>query len=204
MRIILIRHGQTFHNLYGIAQGQFDSILTDQGRKQAEKTANLLKRGSFNPIRIISSDLSRAVDTCDPILKLFPELKLEVTRELRELDIGIYESQYKEKINEERTKNGEFMNPEGGEVYNQSKERITSFYNSIIDKQIDGDILVVTHRGVILELLNNLGYEIKRGEIKNTDVFSIEITEANEVKVEKVSFKNEKEGKDLETKIPRS
>ncbi len=64
-RLILIRHGETDWNVEGRWQGQIDVPLNDRGREHARQVAvNLADEG----IQVIySSDLSRALDTAEPL-----------------------------------------------------------------------------------------------------------------------------------------
>ncbi len=62
MRLWLVRHGETGHNLEGVFQGQLDTPLTANGERQARNTADgLANIVQFD--RIYCSDLSRALDT---------------------------------------------------------------------------------------------------------------------------------------------
>lgn len=60
-RLILLRHGRTGWNHDGRIQGQLDSALDDTGRAQAAVAASQL--AELDPVAIVSSDLTRAVDT---------------------------------------------------------------------------------------------------------------------------------------------
>lgn len=86
--IYLIRHAEAEGNLYRIAQGQYDSILTDRGWRQVRA----LER-RFADIRIdavYSSDLYRTCATASAIYK--PKgLPLRRVRELREICVGDWE-----------------------------------------------------------------------------------------------------------------
>ena len=69
-RIYLIRHAEAEGNLYRIAQGQYDSLITDRGYRQIEALA-----GRFDDIPIdavYSSDLSRTCITAAAIYMVTP------------------------------------------------------------------------------------------------------------------------------------
>ncbi|MGH3586481.1 MAG: histidine phosphatase family protein, partial [Pseudonocardia sp.] len=79
-RLVLLRHGQTDHNVAGRMQGHHDSKLTEVGVEQAVHVAPEIAR--LAPDRLISSDLRRAVDTADVVaaacgrpVKLDPRLR---------------------------------------------------------------------------------------------------------------------------------
>jgi 2,3-bisphosphoglycerate-dependent phosphoglycerate mutase/probable phosphoglycerate mutase len=64
-RVVLLRHGQTDYNVAGRMQGHLDSHLTEEGREQARRAAPVIARMSLD--RMISSDLTRAVDTAEEV-----------------------------------------------------------------------------------------------------------------------------------------
>lgn len=66
-RIYIVRHGQTYINRYNKMQGWCDTPLTDQGIAGAEQAGEALKDVPFDIA--LSSDLKRANDTCDVIIK---------------------------------------------------------------------------------------------------------------------------------------
>lgn len=87
-RIYLIRHAEAEGNLYRIAQGQYDSIITDRGRRQIEA---LKKR--FENIHIdavYSSDLYRTCATARAVY-IPKHLPLHKCKELREICVGDWE-----------------------------------------------------------------------------------------------------------------
>jgi broad specificity phosphatase PhoE len=86
--LYLVRHGETDHNLSGLAMGHVDSPLNERGHRQARQTADWLRR---HPVaRIVSSDLSRARDTAAPLAASLG-LAVEADPRLRELSFGIFE-----------------------------------------------------------------------------------------------------------------
>nr|WP_239028335.1 histidine phosphatase family protein [Pseudonocardia acidicola] len=84
-RLILLRHGQTDYNVAGRMQGHIDSQLTDEGRTQVARAARELAR--FGADRLISSDLSRAVDTADQVAAV-TGLPVKLDSRLRETHLG--------------------------------------------------------------------------------------------------------------------
>ena len=66
-RVLLWRHGRTGHNHSGRFQGQLDIGLDEIGQEQAQRGARLLagQIAEFGPgpVRLVSSDLSRAYAT---------------------------------------------------------------------------------------------------------------------------------------------
>lgn len=65
--IYLVRHGQTIINKYDKIQGWCDTPLTDKGIADAKHAGEVLKNVPFDIA--LSSDLGRAVDTCNYIIE---------------------------------------------------------------------------------------------------------------------------------------
>jgi glucosyl-3-phosphoglycerate phosphatase len=90
-RVLLLRHGRTAYNAEARFQGQLDIPLDEVGLGQAKRVADTLA-GELDggPVRIISSDLSRASQTADA---LADRLGVDVTLEprLREIYAGGWE-----------------------------------------------------------------------------------------------------------------
>lgn len=89
-QLILVRHGETTHNVEGIAQGWGDSELSDRGRDQTIRLAQRLK--SFAPDAIFSSPLKRALTTAQSIAEV-TALDVRIIDELREMNYGRWEGQ---------------------------------------------------------------------------------------------------------------
>lgn len=88
-QLILVRHGETLHNVAGIAQGWADSELSDRGREQVGRLGERLRR--HNPDALFSSPLGRAMTTAQAISDI---LGLPITQleDLREMSYGGWES----------------------------------------------------------------------------------------------------------------
>lgn len=84
--LLLVRHGETEWSRAGRHTGRSDLPLTEEGRRQAEQVRFRLEGRTFE--RVLSSPLSRALDTCR--LAGFGE-QAELRDELLEWDYGAYE-----------------------------------------------------------------------------------------------------------------
>ena len=87
-KLYLIRHAEAEGNLYRIAHGQYNSILTDRGMEQVEA---LRRRFADEQIdAVYSSDLCR---TCTTATALYVPRKLPLhkRRDLREYHMGVWE-----------------------------------------------------------------------------------------------------------------
>lgn len=90
--IYLVRHGQTYYNIYNKLQGWSNSPLTDKGKKDAVQVANKLKDTHFDAA--FCSDLPRAIETCRTILTINEASSVKspiVSPFFREEFYGVYE-----------------------------------------------------------------------------------------------------------------
>ena len=76
-RLLLVRHGETEWNRQTRFQGQIDVPLNDNGRKQSQKAAELLKDVPID--FAVSSPMLRPKETAEIILKQHPICAVRVT-----------------------------------------------------------------------------------------------------------------------------
>lgn len=164
MRLFLVRHGETKENRDGIIQGQTYGELSKLGRLQAIKIALRLKEEKFDHVYV--SDLRRAVDTAQEILRFHNGVPVSFHKELREQNLGLLEGKPINSLMEEiKRQEVDFLSfiPPDGESVREMNRRVCGFYRSILEKHKDHKILVVTHGGVIiLMLLHIFGWDISR------------------------------------------
>ncbi|KAL9115245.1 MAG: hypothetical protein Q9227_001039 [Pyrenula ochraceoflavens] len=67
MKLLLIRHAETEHNVQGLLAGVTDSALTNHGVLQTHKLGQHLATNGFNIAKIYTSDLKRARMTAEAI-----------------------------------------------------------------------------------------------------------------------------------------
>ncbi|TDQ37410.1 histidine phosphatase family protein [Aureibacillus halotolerans] len=84
--ITLVRHGLSTWNAEGRAQGHCDAPLHSTGRKQARCVAKRLVETPWNAF--YSSDLPRAKETAEIIVKEFGQHTISEDARLREVDCG--------------------------------------------------------------------------------------------------------------------
>ena len=87
-RLILWRHGQTDHNAQERVQGRVDIPLNDDGLAQARMAAPAL--AALEPDRIVSSPLTRAIQTAD-ILAGLTGVAVVTDTDLTERSFGVWE-----------------------------------------------------------------------------------------------------------------
>ncbi|HEX6097899.1 MAG TPA: histidine phosphatase family protein [Thermoanaerobaculia bacterium] len=86
--LILVRHGETVHNVNRITQGWSDSELSERGREQVLRLAERLK--DHKPTALYSSPLGRAMSTAQAIADA-TGLEIVPLDDLREMNYGRWE-----------------------------------------------------------------------------------------------------------------
>lgn len=96
--LYLFRHGETEDNKNKIFSGRHDAKLTDEGINQAKVLAKKLKDKKIDVG--IYSNVSRAKNTLDEVLKFHPKTQREAADLLLERDYGDLTGTSKEKLNQ--------------------------------------------------------------------------------------------------------
>ncbi len=163
-RVILLRHGQTDYNVDGRMQGHLDSHLTPTGHEQAAVAAPVL--AELAPDRLISSDLSRAVDTAE-LVGAACGLPVKFDPRLRETHLGRWQGYTVAEIDREypgaiatwRSDPG--WAPPAGESRIAVVARARPVVDELDAELADSDdrsetVLLVAHGGVIAGLVTGL------------------------------------------------
>lgn len=165
MRIWLIRHGETEHNLRGVFQGQLDTVLTEHGQEQARLTARALDQIEFDGI--FSSDLQRAYQTAEALAE-GRDVEVRPDARLRELHYGVLQgiaySDFRDVLREHGVDDwgpGVFSDrgvaPPQGESLDDLIRRIDDFMSDILaDAHDRSDVAIVTHGGTIRTIMTDL------------------------------------------------
>ena len=157
MKLIIVRHGETFENAKGIAQGQYNSQLNDNGIEQAKKIALRLKEIHIDVA--YASDLDRAARTCEEILRFHPHTPYIKTPALREQAKGILEGKTREEralMPKDRSIPDHLWRPEGGERIVDVWDKVIGLIEDIAKQYPDKTILIVSHGGPIACILTYL------------------------------------------------
>lgn len=166
LNVYLLRHGQTSWNADGNRYcGRTDLPLTGLGTEQANAVFKQLTSISFNAV--YSSPLQRAFKTAQ-----IASGNKEVIKDQRliEADFGNWEGKTREQFMEEdpllwdawsndptKTKAGGT-----GETAMEVIERVDTFFSSLLQEKVSGNILVVAHNAVNrFYLAYKLGMKIK-------------------------------------------
>lgn len=153
-RVLLVRHGQSEWNAEGRWQGQADPPLTDLGRLQAREAARAL--GAVDAVW--ASDLRRAVETATIVADHLGVGPVVVDPDLRERDAGEFSgltrleiaARYPGYLDDGRR-------PPGWEPDEALLARALRAVRAIAAEIPGGDVLVITHGGLVYALEQHLG-----------------------------------------------
>ncbi|MFT8807921.1 histidine phosphatase family protein [Gluconobacter sp.] len=154
-----LRHGETNWNRQGLAQGRTDIQLNETGKQQAiqagETLAALFRNGQKPFERIISSPLTRALDTAKTVQRIILDscglrMPLHVDNNLQEVCFGVQEGTpmgdwYKPWIEDG------FI-PEAAESFRALTERASSAVNQALT---DPDVPLIVAHGALFRGLRS-------------------------------------------------
>jgi broad specificity phosphatase PhoE len=179
---VLIRHGQSTWNREHRIQGQLDPPLSNEGRRQAELVGRRLSGRSF--AGFYSSDLKRALETAELIGTAIGARPQSETS-LREIFLGDWEGLRTEEIAERFpeawarwVEEPDWDVVPGGEGAALFDARVAGTLDDIFRRHAHGDVLVVTHGGVIQVALHRIVGRPPQGlfpfKIQNASISLIE------------------------------
>lgn len=152
-----VRHSESTANVDGVSAGWSDVPLTDKGWRQAREVADQIKDASLNFDMIISSPLSRALDTAKVIARVngLPESNIVILPELKEKTSGSLELG---PLHDIFNKTEEQLKELGGENAQIFQERVEKALQAIREiSQGRNTVLVVAHSGIykMAEVITN-------------------------------------------------
>ena len=154
MKLILIRHGKTAANDLHLYCGKTDIGLSDNGIKELENIKYAL---DITGMRVITSGKKRCEQT---LLLLFGDVPHESDPAFCEMDFGAFEMRsYEEMKNDEDyiawiSGDNEKNVAPGGESGEIMQKRVFEGLDRLIKD--GGDVLLVTHGGVIAAIMQRL------------------------------------------------
>lgn len=158
-RLLVVRHGQTEWNITGRIQGSTDIDLDETGRAQVAEAAPEL--AAYEPTRIISSDLRRAVETARPIAEL-TGVAVELDKRLRERSYGPWEGLTQQEIAERfpedhrRWRTQEPLQHPEIETWSELHRRTGDAVRDIADSEVEGTAIVVCHGGSARQIIGGM------------------------------------------------
>lgn len=156
-RLLVVRHGESTWNAQSRWQGQADPPLSPLGERQAEEAAERL--AEVASIKAIwTSDLVRAKRTAELIASRLGVRRVHEEARLRERDVGSWSGLTREEI-EERWPGylAARRAPPDFEGDAELLARTTAGLGAAVDGSASGDVLVVTHGGVVRTIERSLG-----------------------------------------------
>jgi broad specificity phosphatase PhoE len=177
MQLILIRHGQTEENILDVLQGHLPGTLSEKGKEDNLRLASYL--ADYDLDHIYSSDLKRAADTADQIIKHHPNLQILFTPLLRERTYGSWEGKTRAELGVEKTHFSEWDMPGDAETVLQMQGRAAELVEMLRNKHEGKNVLLVTHGFFIRVLLSALlkkEFDLTENEPKNSSIFCIDLT----------------------------
>lgn len=147
MNLTLVRHGETEENQTKILQGHRDTSLNATGKVQSEQVAKKLSNQHFDIVYV--SDLPRAQETANYILKYHKNATIIYSNDLRERSFGIFDGQPFELFEKALLTSKQDLftfEPPQGESIKSLYARVKSFFSDIFKKYKSENILIVGHR----------------------------------------------------------
>lgn len=165
-RLLLVRHAQSEWNALGRWQGWADTPLTPLGDQQAIEAAGHLQDAGLGTRleAVVTSDLQRARRTGELISTRLGLGPVEVDRGFRERHVGEFSGLTRHEIEQrwpgilERWRQRTLTQPPGGETDDEFVGRTVEAVHRVAHGH-RGDVLVVTHGGVIRALVGHFGGE---------------------------------------------
>lgn len=157
IRVFIVRHGQTDHNVQKILQGHLDTDLNDTGRDQAQLVGSFLSRIPID--YFLSSDLTRCQQTLQSILEHQEKDTVRYTANLRERDMGKVQGMYLKDALETYGPGFRNLGEKEGDLCN----RVEKEWMNLVDQDYN-NVIFCTHGGVITRftkyLHETLGYSL--------------------------------------------
>lgn len=182
-RVLLVRHGESTWNADGRWQGQADPPLSERGRAQAAAAATAL--GTVDAL--VTSDLQRAAETGAIVARLLGLEPVVVEPGLRERDAGGLSGLTRVEIHQrfpgllpddpagfEPGPDGHPAWPEGWEADEDLWTRVEVALLAVGRLVPDGDVVAVTHGGVMYAVERRLGAP-DRGRLPNLGAVQVEV-----------------------------
>jgi 2,3-bisphosphoglycerate-dependent phosphoglycerate mutase len=181
-RLVLVRHGQSTWNREHRIQGQLDPPLSEEGRRQAALLAARLAGRRF--AGFYASDLKRAFETAEVLGSVLGQ-RPEPLSSVREIFLGEWEGFQTEDIANRYPEAWASWVDEpdwdvvpGGEGAAAFDARVGAALEDVLRRHPHGEVLVVTHGGVIQMALHRIVGRQSRGlfpfKIQNASVTLIE------------------------------
>jgi broad specificity phosphatase PhoE len=156
-RFIMVRHGESEGNRERRFTISSEVGLTELGRQQAYEVARRIAQ-QFKPEVVVSSPFRRALQTSE-IIAARLNLPVEVVHDLHERDLGCLKGHSYDDLRELVSKDSAYdpargwsWKPEGGESYEDVRERVVGAVNELLRRYPQNEVVIVSHGGVMLSV----------------------------------------------------
>ncbi|HKV56225.1 MAG TPA: histidine phosphatase family protein [Candidatus Binataceae bacterium] len=156
-KFIMVRHGESEGNRERRFTISSEVPLTELGRQQAREVARAISR-AFNPSIVISSPFRRARQTSE-IISGELNLEIEIVNDLHERDLGCLKGHSYDDLRTLVLKDpaydparGWLWRPDGGESYDDVRQRVVSAVEGLLARYPAQEIIIVSHGGVMLSV----------------------------------------------------
>ena len=185
MTWFFVRHGQSTYNLQNKFTGWHDPSLSELGEKQATETA--IKLSKYNIDIIYSSNLSRAKETAEIIIKNHPNTPKNIISNelLNERNYGDWSGKNKEEVKNEigddnflKVRRGWDTPPENGESLKDTADRVKQWVDDLKKLHNNNEnILIVSHgntiRAISVILDINTEENVHEFELQTGEIFIV-------------------------------
>jgi len=156
-KFIMVRHGESEGNRERRFTISSEVGLTELGLQQAYEVARRIAQ-LFKPQVVVSSPFRRAHQTSEIIAKVL-NLRIETVHDLHERDLGCLKGHSYDDLRALVLKDPSYdpargwsWKPEGGESYEDVRERVMAAVDQLLLRYPRDEVIIVSHGGVMLSL----------------------------------------------------
>ena len=156
-RFIMVRHGESEGNRERRFTVSAEVGLTELGVRQAHEVARRIAQ-LFKPQIVVSSPFRRARQTSEIIASEL-NLRIEIVHDLHERDLGCLKGHSYDDLRALVLKDPSYdptrgwsWKPEGGESYEDVRERVIIAVDKLLRHYPQDEIVIVSHGGVMLSV----------------------------------------------------
>jgi broad specificity phosphatase PhoE len=155
--LLLLKHAETNENVLGIHQGQgLGGVLSPSGIQQARAVAQRLAAHVIDLVLV--SPMQRCLDTAALVLEHRSDVRVRRELALSAKNSGYLAGRPRNSVFEEAAREGipvQAFKPPGGESSLEVQSRIVNLVENLRN-DMEGNVLLITHGGVIACLLLHL------------------------------------------------
>jgi broad specificity phosphatase PhoE len=156
-KFIMVRHGESEGNRERRFTISSEVGLTELGVQQAHQVARRIAE-LFKPQIVVSSPFRRARQTSEIIAREL-NLEIETVHDLHERDLGFLKGHSYDDLRAVVLKDPSYdpargwsWKPEGGESYEDVRERVMAAVEQLLRRYPQDEIVIVSHGGVMLSV----------------------------------------------------